>query len=164
MKEENIIRGKKARTSGARFELRVRKDLESKGWIVDKWSNTVEFHNQEDVHDLPFTIGKLVQCKPKFNPFTKSLMMNSGGFPDFIIFREQTIKEKCSDCEYCKTYEVIGVEVKSNGYLNQIEKEKCKWYIDNNVFGKILIASKSKEKGGNVEYKEFELKGGKDDK
>ena len=35
--------GKKNRQAGARFELKVRKDLESKGWIVDKWSNNVEF-------------------------------------------------------------------------------------------------------------------------
>ena len=35
--------GKKNRQAGARFELRVRKDLESKGWIVSKWMNNVEF-------------------------------------------------------------------------------------------------------------------------
>ena len=32
-------------------------------------------------------IGKLVKSKPKFNPFTKSLMMNTGGFPDFLAFK-----------------------------------------------------------------------------
>lgn len=48
MKKKNIIRGKKARASGARFELKVRKDLESKGWIVSKWMNQVEFEKDED--------------------------------------------------------------------------------------------------------------------
>jgi len=37
-KEKNVKRGRKARKSGAEFELRVRKDLESKGWIVLKKS------------------------------------------------------------------------------------------------------------------------------
>jgi hypothetical protein len=35
-------RGKLARASGARFELKVRSDLESQGWIMDKWTNNVD--------------------------------------------------------------------------------------------------------------------------
>ena len=42
-KEKNIKRGKKSRKSGSRFELKVREDLESKGWICAKWTNNVEF-------------------------------------------------------------------------------------------------------------------------
>ena len=72
--------------------------------------------------------GKLVQCKPKFNPFTKSLMMNTGGFPDFITFRKQD-----------NGYEVIGVEVKANGWLDREEKEKCIWLLENKIFSRILI-------------------------
>ena len=34
--------GKKNRASGQRFELKVRKDLEEKGWIVSKWMNNVK--------------------------------------------------------------------------------------------------------------------------
>ena len=39
---DKVKQGKKNRASGSAFELRVRKDLEEKGWIVDKWSNNVE--------------------------------------------------------------------------------------------------------------------------
>ena len=34
--------GKKSRDAGMRFERKVRADLESKGWIVDKWTNNVD--------------------------------------------------------------------------------------------------------------------------
>lgn len=43
----NSERGKKSRKSGAEFERRVRADLESKGWVVDKWSNQVEFYEDD---------------------------------------------------------------------------------------------------------------------
>ncbi len=43
MKTKKQIQGKKSKDAGRRFELKVRKDLEDKGWIVDKWSNNVEF-------------------------------------------------------------------------------------------------------------------------
>ena len=74
-KEENRLRGKRARASGARFELKIRKDLESKGWIVLK--------NPNNVID-----NKFKQARSKYNPFTKRLMMNNSGFPDFIIYKE----------------------------------------------------------------------------
>ena len=90
--------------------------------------------------------GKLVKCKPKFNPFTKSLMMNTAGFPDFVAFRNKG-----------SNYEVIGVEVKSNGWLDKEEKEKCKFLLDKKIFSKILIAKKGKERG-KVEYIDFEKK------
>lgn len=90
--------------------------------------------------------GKLIKCKPKFNSFTKSLMMNTGGFPDFIAF-----KKKGED------YEIIGIEVKINGWLDKTEKEKCTWLLKNNIFSKILIASNSKERG-KIEYIDFENK------
>ena len=47
-KKSEVKKGKKSRAAGARFELRVRKDLEDKGWIVDKWSNNVEFEGDEN--------------------------------------------------------------------------------------------------------------------
>jgi len=40
--------------------------------------------------------------------------------------------------------EIIGVEAKSNGYLDRIEKAKCEWLLENKVFSKILIAKKTK--------------------
>ena len=40
--------GKKNRAAGARFELKVRKDLEEKGWVVSKWMNQVVFEDEEN--------------------------------------------------------------------------------------------------------------------
>ena len=134
-KKSKIKKGKLSRASGARFELKVRENLEKEGWIIDKWTNNV---NLKD--------GKLVKCKPKFNPFTKSLMMNTAGFPDFIA-----IKMKKGDL-----YEVIGIEVKRNGYLDKEEKEKCKFYVEHKIFSKILVA-RAKKYGRIIEidYKEI---------
>ena len=87
-------------------------------------------------------IGKLVKAKPKFNPFTKSLMMNSSGFPDFVCFKR--IEDK---------FDVIGVEVKLNGLLSKEEKEKCFWLLKNKIFSRILIAKKGKS--GDIEYIDF---------
>lgn len=69
----------------------------------------------------------------------------------------------CNKCHYKfdnlkrkQLKEVIGVECKVNGYLDKKEKEKCKWLLDNNIFSKILIAYKTKEKNKvKVNYKEF---------
>jgi len=66
----------------------------------------------------------------------------------------------CRKCHYQfdnlkrkKTYEVIGVEVKSNGYLSKEEKAKCRWLLDNNIFSKILIAKRG-EKRGEIVYED----------
>ena len=47
-KKSKIKRGSKSRSGGGQFELRVRKDLEEKGWIVDKWSNNVDLSTGDD--------------------------------------------------------------------------------------------------------------------
>ena len=125
-------RGKLARAAGARFELKVRNDLEKENWIIDKWTNNVNLKER-----------KLIKCKPKFNPFTKSLMMNTPGFPDFIAFRKKG-----------KLYDIIGVEVKGNGFLDKTEKEKCKFLLEKKIFSRILIAKKSKKRG-KIEYVDF---------
>jgi len=90
--------------------------------------------------------GRLVICKPKFNPFTRSLMMNTAGFPDFIAFKRKG-----------KLYEIIGVEVKGNGWLDKSEKEKCRFLLDKKIFSRILIAKKGKKRGA-VEYIDFKKK------
>lgn len=41
--------GKKSRAAGARFERKVREDLEKKQWIVSKWQNQVEFEDEETI-------------------------------------------------------------------------------------------------------------------
>jgi len=205
------IQGKKNRQSGRNFELKVRKDLESKGWICSKWMNQIIFDDIvridadkdtsfEAFDKKRFETGKLIPAKHKFRG--KGIPMAIGtGFPDFICFKSQYkvwhiskgelqlhtfICERCRekifaywgiedgkpDCHLCggnlirigptkdgekirEGYEIIGVEVKSNGYLDKEEKEKCRWLLENNVFSKILIASKG-NKRGEIIYKEFE--------
>ena len=47
-KKSEIKKGRRSRALGARFELRVREDLEKSGWIVAKWTNNVEFSVGEE--------------------------------------------------------------------------------------------------------------------
>ena len=133
-KRKNSIRGKKSRAAGARFELRVRGELEKQGWIIDKWTNNVDLVEK-----------KLIKSKRKFNPYSKILGIGTG-FPDFI-----GIKRKGAN------YDVIGIEVKGNGWLDKIEKEKCEWLLNNRIFSKILIAKKGKKRG-EIEYIDFAKK------
>jgi hypothetical protein len=66
--------------------------------------------------------------------------MNTAGFPDFVCFKRNTDGN----------YEIIGLEVKSNGYLDKIEKDMCIWLLENKIFPKILIA-KAVKKGRKIE-------------
>ncbi len=134
-----IKKGKRARSRGLEFEIKVRRHLESMGRIVDKWTNNVDLET-----------GKIIPAKKnwKFNPF-RSIMMPSAqgtGFPDFIAFR------KTSE----GLYNIVGVEVKTNGILSKIEKEKCGWYLQNGIFSEVWIA-KAVKKGRNIEieYENF---------
>lgn len=135
-KNRNSIRGKKSRAAGARFELRVRNDLESSGWIIDKWTNNVDLET-----------GKVIKAKRKFNPYLKVLGIGTG-FPDFV-----GIKRKG------KSYDVIGIEVKANGWLDKSEKAKCRFLLKKRVFSKILVGKKGKKRG-KIEYDDFEKKYG----
>lgn len=117
-KKSSIKRGRISRASGARFELKVREDLEKMGRVVDKWSNNVDLDS-----------GKIVPAKRKFNPFSKVMTIGTG-FPDFISISR--VRDEL--------YSVVGVEVKMNGILSKIEKEKCVWYLKNKVFSEIWIA------------------------
>lgn len=136
-KKSNIKRGGSARARGARFELKVRQDLESKGRIVDKWSNNVDLEKD-----------RLVIAKKKFNPYSK-VMTISTGFPDFISIKEI----------HDGMYSVIGIEVKMNGTLSKEEKEKCAWYLQKRIFSDIWIAKKG-EKRGEIKYDDFKEKYG----
>jgi hypothetical protein len=185
-KEEKKInyskQGKKNRAAGQRFEAKVRATLEKMGWIVDKWTNTVDYNREGKT-------GKVVPAKRKYNPFKKVMVLGTG-FPDFIAFRinkgnnaESSLRK--GFCENCKKEsfgydiakgfivcnscsekiistslnqsEIIGVEVKSKGYLSDIEKDMCRWLIENNIFSEILIAKKGKKRG-EVEYIDFSKK------
>ena len=161
MKKNKKTQGKKNRAAGARFELKVRKDLESKRWVVSKWMNNVEFnieHQGDAVQIIPdeVVVGKLIPAKHKFRGPGIPMAIGTG-FPDFVCF------SYCdSGSQYGRDFNgiyskdvhyMIGVEVKSNGYLDKEEKEKCKWLLENNIFSKILIASKG-EKRGEIKYNE----------
>ncbi len=143
--------GKARREKGMRFERKVRADLEKQGWIVAKWTNNVEFTGKIQIGDNePINSARLHSARSnRFN-------MRSTGFPDFIAFRRGDHKKRIIWSEYKLSYEVIAVEVKMNGTLSKVEKEKCSWYLDNNIFSKILIASKGITKNDNIVYKEFE--------
>jgi hypothetical protein len=147
-KKEKSDLGKKSRRLGKAFELRVRHDLESKGWIVDRWSNNVELfkENSEDVagiiSDGKAIYGKLISAKHTFNPFTKA-MSAGNGFPDFMAFKE-------SDKGYIAGYDAIFnfklIECKTNGKLDKIEKEKIEW-IKNALKIPCFVASKGTKRG-----------------
>lgn len=167
MTEEKSLQGKKSRAKGQRFESKVRQNLEELGWIVSKWMNTVDYGKD-----------KIAPCRPKFNPFTKSLMMNTAGFPDFVCFRriDNKLNEETIDGAVIPNseeinknnegFDVIGVEVKGNGYLDKIEKEMCIWLLEKKIFSRILIARKAKERSKktnhlddpNIEYIDFNVK------
>lgn len=157
---EKSEQGKKSRAKGQRFESKVRQNLEDMGWIVTKWMNTINYDKSDK-------IGKLVPAKRKYNPFLKVLSLGTG-FPDFVCFRridkkveEDTIDgiviPDCKKDEEKKDYEVIGLEVKGNGYLDQTEKGMCIWLLENKIFSRILIAKNSKEKG-KIDYIDFNVK------
>lgn len=140
---ENSERGKKSRAKGQRFEAKVRQNLEELGWVVAKWTNTVDYDK-----------NKITPAKRKYNPFSKVLTIGTG-FPDFICFKRNTD----GNCE------VIGLEVKGNGYLDQTEKGMCFWLLKNKIFSRILIARKGKSReDGGIEYIDFEKKYEKDTK
>jgi len=133
--------GKKNRASGAAFERRVRKDLEDGGWIVDKWSNNVKLQ-EDNAIDVSGRIGgpfgKLIPAKHKFRGPGIPMAIGTG-FPDFIAFNWNV------DIGTGITFgDIIGVECKINGYLDKIEREKCRWLLNNYVFSKIIIAEKTK--------------------
>ena len=130
------------------------------GWIVDKWTNTVDY-------DREGKIGKVVPAKRKYNPFKKVMVIGTG-FPDFICFKplknkEETIEGTPLPENYLskdkKIFDIIGVEVKTRGYLDQEEKGMCFWLLKNRIFSKILIAKKKQDKRKiEVEFIDFEKK------
>lgn len=134
--QDNKKQGKKNRQSGLRFERKVRAELEDRGFIVDKWSNNIDLEN-----------NKLIPCKHKFRGVGIPMAMGTG-FCDFIVFTKPNETGMSL---------VTGIECKSNGYLDKIEKAKCEWLLKNNVFANITIASKG-EKRGEIKYKKFEIK------
>ncbi len=148
--------GKKNKAAGKAFELKVRKDLEAKGWIIAKWSNNVEFEEDYDLGGSN-SIGKLIPAKHKFNFFTKVMAMGTG-FPDFIGFwvdkKSSMVLGMGENKLLGNPAFIIGVEAKSNGHLDKKEKSKCNWLLVNKIFSKIIIAKKGLKRG-QIDYEEF---------
>ena len=152
-KKDYIKQGKKNKAMGKAFEDKVYADLEKMGWVVSRWMKNVE--------KVPFfgtcSDGTVLKAPMKLIPAKPSIRMIPGkgpmlvstwtGFPDFIAFRVH-----CAAVPV--TWEIVGVECKTNGKLDKEEKEKCEWLLENNVFSKILIASKG-DKRGQIICKEY---------
>ena len=126
--------GKSSRAKGKLFEKKVEADLEKDGWTV------IKFNKQVDL-----AANKLVTARAQYNPFFKRIVGEGSGYPDFVCLRY---------LYHGNIYEVIGVESKVSGKLDKIEKQKCNWLLKNNIFSRILIASKS-EKRGQIKYEEY---------
>jgi len=109
---------KRNREKGAEWELYVRKYLESHDW------NIVKFHNNVNLEK-----NKMIGASP-----SKFKLMQTG-FPDFMCWKPLNL-----------SYHIIGVECKIGGMLSRLEKIKCLWFLENNIFNSILIASKYKVK------------------
>lgn len=133
-----IKKGKKSKSSGGQFELKVRKDLEEKGWIVDKWTNNVDLAE-----------GRVVAAKRKFNPFSRVMSIGTG-FPDFVCF--QLVGDG--------RYNVVGFEVKQTGVLSKEEKEKGAFLLRAKVFNDLFIAKRGEQRGA-IEYVDFKERYGR---
>jgi len=99
--------GKANRKKGAAFEVKTRKHLESKGYVVCKWQNNVDLDN-----------SCMIKAKQKF--IGGRGMGLGSGFPDFIAFE----KINRSRQNY---YKLLFIECKTNGKLSVIEKKKMQW-------------------------------------
>ena len=125
--------GRSSRKAGKIFENKVKHDLETKGWIVARWTKKIEE-------------GILVDNKPRFNPFTRRLESLQTGFPDFICLAKIPILVEGSQAEY---YKIKLVESKMRGFLDGAEREQVKYL---KLLGfEIEIASKN---GNEIQYKQ----------
>jgi len=143
--------GKRNRINGSRWEAKVRADLESKGWNISRFCNNVD--NE----------GNIVPAK------STKFRSNTHGFPDFLIWKWVSFPKDLDNIAYVlgeagekwkqvamnqlkksnlgsmSFYVIIGVECKSNGYLDKIEKSKGEILIRNGVFTFLVVAKKSKD-------------------
>lgn len=105
--------GKTNRRNGQKFELKVRKYLESEGYVVFK------NHNQINIKK------GFVQASPKF--FRGRPVSLGTGFPDFFAFMPKQLTRRGIGTNY----KIIFVEAKKGKYLDREEKEKCNWLLEN---------------------------------
>ena len=121
-----VKQGKKNKAQGGLFELQTRKDLEKKGWIVDKFSNNIDLIN-----------SCFIKAGNKYIP--RKGLMPGAGFPDFIIFNQPARNS---------LYDIQFVECKINGTLSREEKLKMEW-----LHGEGFICWVASKEGKLVEYK-----------
>lgn len=129
----NKKQGKINRAKGKNFELRVRKDLEEKGFIVDKWGNNINLETEE-----------FKQAGNKYIPGRG--LMPGLGFPDFVALERVGIKTKASP-----KYNVKFIECKTNNILSKIEKLKLNWMLKKNY--DVWVAY---EEDKEVKYRKFQ--------
>lgn len=110
--------GKRNRRKGADFELKVRKHLMERGWIVSKWHNNIKD-------------GKCVPAKPS------QFKLMQTGFPDLIAYRAYGVGGR---------YDVKLIECKVAKYLKPEEKAKAQWYLKNKYCSCFYVAFKNKDK------------------
>ncbi|MCK5625043.1 hypothetical protein KAI04_04325 [Candidatus Pacearchaeota archaeon] len=93
---KRVSQGKKNRAAGARFELKVRKDLEDKNWIVSKWMNNVDLRepcpDAKDMENKGLFINRLIPAKHKFRGPGIPMAIGTG-FCDFLVMRRINGKE-----------------------------------------------------------------------
>lgn len=180
---KNSLRGKKSRARGQRFESKVRQELENLGWIVTRWMNTVDYDKGGTGKIIPakrkynpflkaLSVGTGFPdfvCFRRISKIDKDKKTTEGE----IILVEPEEEEGIDNSkalngairipiskdseEMQNTYEVIGLEVKGNGYLDKVEKGMCIWLLENKIFPKILIAKRGK-RAGEIEYVDFDVK------
>jgi hypothetical protein len=137
--------GKRNRAAGKRFELKVRADLESKGWIVFRNSNDVTKPVETEIGEYERFFK---QTTGHWNPGTHSIMMSQSGFPDFICIKGKGyFNEKI-------LFEIQFVECKGGDekhkYLSAEEKEKVEW-IKDKLKIPVVVANKG-DKRGEITY------------
>ena len=95
--------GKANRAAGARFEAKVRKDLESKDWIVSRWANNVKLEECKTADgkmiNLFNGVHEIVPARHKFRGPGIPMAIGTG-FPDFIAIRNIKAIEKCLDINF----------------------------------------------------------------
>jgi len=143
---DKVKQGKRNRRKGAEFERHVQADLENKNWICARWTKNVELPEYDVIAGIEAQIGKAKLINAKSNRFN----MRACGFPDYFAFKplhKEFWNKKMEKVPEFFTYEVIGIECKTGKYLDKEEKEKCAWLLKNNIFSKILVASRGNKRG-----------------
>lgn len=138
--------GKKNKAIGKAFEKKVMEFYEKEGYVVMRFTKNVDLK-----------LNKLINPKPRFNPFTKSIQYSKSGFPDLIIFK-QSIEITNALGKIIRNYEIKGIECKGGNkthkYLSKEEKLKALWYVKKKIFTEFLLAEKG-EKRGQIKFIEI---------